>query len=40
MGQGRKVEEGGDICTIITELCCCLADTNTTLYSNFPPTKK
>ena len=39
-GEGREVQERGDICIIMTDLCCCMAETNTTLESNFPPIKK
>ena len=31
---------GGDICIIMAELCGCIAETNTTLQSNFPPIKE
>ena len=39
-GEGRKAQERGDICIIVTDLSCCMAETNTTLESNFPPIKK
>ena len=37
---GWEGEEGGDICIIMTDLLCCMAETNTILYNNFPPNKK
>ena len=29
--EGREAHKGGDICIIMTDLCCCTAETNTTL---------
>ena len=37
--EGREAQEGGDICTIMADLCYCMAETNITLKSNFPPIK-
>ena len=37
---GAGMQEGGDICILVADLHCCLAKTNTTLQSNFPPIKK
>lgn len=34
------VEEGGDVCTLMADSHGCMAETNTTLYSNYPPIKK
>ena len=31
MGEGRDAQEGGDICIIMADLCCCTAETNTAL---------
>ena len=31
MGDGREVQEGGDICILITGSCWCMAETNTIL---------
>ena len=28
---GRKVQEGGDICILMVDSCCCMADINTIL---------
>ena len=39
-GEGREAQEGGTIGTIMADLHCCMAETNTTLESNFPPIKK
>ena len=40
VGWGRKeVQEGGDICIPIADSCWCMAETNTTLLSNYPPIK-
>ena len=35
----REVQEGGDICTLIVDSCCCTAETNIILSSNYPPVK-
>ena len=40
MGEGKEAQEGGDRCIIMTDSCCCMAETNTMLQSNFPPIKK
>ena len=40
VGWGQKeVQEGGDICIPIADSCWCMAKTNTTLLSNYPPIK-
>ena len=40
MGEGgRELQEGGDICLHIADSLCFTAETNTTLYSNYTPTK-
>ena len=31
MGEGRKAQEGGDICTHIADSLCCTAETDTIL---------
>ena len=31
MGEAREAQEGGDICIIKADSCCCMAETNTTL---------
>ena len=31
MARGREAEEGGDVCIIMAELRCCMAETNTKL---------
>ena len=36
----REVQEGRDICTIMADLCCCMAETNKMLQSKFPKVKK
>ena len=36
---GRAVPKGGDIGTLMADLRCCMAETNTTLQSNYPPIK-
>ena len=33
---GEEVQEGGDICILMTDSCCCMADANTILQSNYP----
>ena len=35
-GVGKEVQEGGDMCILTADSCCCMAETNTTLYSNYP----
>ena len=37
--EGREAQEGGNICTIMADLCYCMAETNITLKSNFLPIK-
>ena len=39
MGGGGMRPEGGDICVHIADARCCIAEINTTLYSNYPPIK-
>ena len=31
VGSGREAQEGGDICIIMADSSCCMAETNTTL---------
>ena len=31
VGGGREVQEGGDICILMVDSCCYMAETNTTL---------
>jgi len=28
VGEGKEVQEGGDICIIMVNSCCCMAKTN------------
>ena len=30
-GKGREVQEEGDICMIMADRCCCMAETNTNI---------
>ena len=39
-GEGREAQEEGNICIIMADSHCWLSETNTTLWSNFPPIKK
>ena len=39
LGGTREVQEGGDICIPVADSRCCIGETNTTLYSNYPPVK-
>ena len=39
MGGGSEVHEGGNICILVVGSCCCMAETNTTLKSNYNPIK-
>ena len=32
----EQAQEGGDICVLIADSCCCTAETNTTLKSSYP----
>ena len=36
---GREPREGGAISIFMADLCCCTAETNIILYSNYPPIK-
>ena len=36
-GGGREAQEGEDICALIANSCCCTAETNKILQSNFTP---
>ena len=37
---GKEDQEDGYVCIKIAGSLCCTAETNTTLYSNYIPTKK
>ena len=37
VGGGRKVQEEGGICVPVADSCSCMAGTNTTQLSNYPP---
>ena len=39
-GDGREVQEGGDICTPMADSCRCLTENNKILSSNYPSIKK
>ena len=39
MGGRQRGPSGGGMCTRIADSHCCTADTNTTLFSNYPPIK-
>lgn len=39
-GEGKEAQEGGDICVIMTDSRCYMAEPNTMLQSNFQPIKK
>ena len=39
MGVEREAQEGDDVGIIMADLCCCTAEANTTLQSNFPSIK-
>ena len=38
-GHGREAQEGGDICVLVADSHHCMAETKTTLLSNYPPNK-
>ena len=35
----REAQKGGDICILVADSHCCMAETKTTLESNYPPIK-
>ena len=37
---GREAQKGEDVCILIADSRCCIAEPNTTLLSNYPPIKK
>ena len=39
VGGGKEVQEGGDICIPMGDLCCCMAETNAILQSRYPSVK-
>ena len=39
-GGGREAQERGDICIIIPDSRCCMAETNTASENTDPPIKK
>ena len=39
VGDGREVQEGEDICIPMSDWCWCMAETNTILWSDYPPIK-
>ena len=39
-GDGREAQEGGDVCRLMADSWWCVAETNTTLESNYPPIEK
>ena len=40
LGGAEGRSKGGDICIIMANLCCCMAETDTKLSNNFPPINK
>ena len=38
--KGRQTQEGRDICIIMADLCCCMAETSKILQSKLPKIKK
>ena len=38
-GVGGEAQDGGDACMHIADSCCCTAETNTTLTSNYTSKK-
>ena len=39
VGGGREVQDGGDVCDLVADSRCCMAEVNTILESNYSPTK-
>ena len=40
VGDGREIQERGDICICVTDSLCGTAETNTILESNYTPIKR
>ena len=40
VGCGREAQKGGAICILMADSHCCMAETNATLQSNYPPILK
>ena len=40
VGCGKESPEGGDMCILMAESHCCMAEANTILYGNYLPIKK
>ena len=38
-GLRGQAQEGGNVCILMADSCCCMAETNTTLKSNYLPIK-
>ena len=38
--KGRQTQEGRDICIIMADSCCCMAETSKILQSKLPKIKK
>ena len=36
---GREAKGGGDLCMVVADSRCCATESNTTLFSNYPPIK-
>ena len=39
-GSGRQDQQGGDMCILMADPRCYMAETNISLLSNYPPIKK
>ena len=39
-GDGREIQEEGDICMLMDYSCRCMAETHIILQNNYPPIKK
>ena len=35
----REAQQGGNVCILMADSCCCMAETKTILQSNYPPIK-
>ena len=39
LGNGKEVQQGGNTCVLTADSCCCMAEANTALQSNYPSIK-
>ena len=39
LGSGKEVQQGGNTCVLTAGSCCCMAEANTALQSDYPSIK-